>query len=575
MPDRSIADRYDLLDRLGQGGGGTVWRAHDRSLDRVVALKEIVVDRALPEADRERARARALREARAAARLEHRHAVSVYDVRSDDDAIHIVMEFVDAPSLQQLVERDGPMSPAHAAALGVEVLDALAAAHEAGIVHRDVKPSNVLVSADGARVTDFGIASVMGDTSALTLSGEALGTPDYVSPEQVRGDEATSASDVWSLGATLYMAVEGAPPFRRDRPVSTVHAVVHDDPRPTARAGALGPVLQSMLAKDPGDRPGLLAARSRLTEVVQGTAGLDATEAIAPVALDRTQVLPPADAAPPPPATSTDTTPPPPVAPSRPPTSGHPEHPAPPPQDTGGRRRGVTAGVALFAVATLVVAAVLVTVLSDGGDGGPEVAGPSPTPGATTEADPDPAEPAPTVTETATPASPSPTETSPSPSPTADETTPEEPDAELPDGWELYEGPTYAVGHPAGWTTRDTGIPNNVDLVAPDDTAGYLRVAHTDDPAEDVVQDSERIEAAFQDNHPDYERIRLEPVDYRDTEAAIWEYTFTEDGQAFHAIHLNMSTGERGYALNHVVPEAGWDEAADRFEEFTESFTYP
>lgn len=547
MSSRTIADRYELVSRLGAGGGGVVWRAHDTSLDRVVAVKEVPLGRELSGDERDQVQARALREARAAARLEHNHVVSVYDVRRDDDAIHIVMQLVDAPSLQQVVDRDGPLAPEVAARVGAEVLEALQAAHAAGIVHRDVKPSNVLLAEDGARVTDFGIAAVTGDTS-LTLSGQALGTPNYVSPEQVRDDVVGPATDLWALGATLYFAVEGEQPFRRERSVSTVHAVVHDPPRPMARAGPLAPVIGQLLSKEPGARGDVRSVQAQLRAVARRAGEGDATAAIPPAA-------PPAPATAPdpsPPATDPSTpTPPPPTTPS--PSAD----PAPP--EPASRRRGLAVVVAAAAVTAVVLVAVLVGLPSGDSADVPMQAVPSP--GASSPDAPGTEATSPTASGTEQP----------SPSASA---TPGSSAAAVPEGWETYEGPGYVVAHPAGWTQQDAPAPNNIDLEAPEDEAGYLRVAHTDDPATDVVQDSERIEAAFRDGHADYERIRLEPTEYRGTDAALWEYTFTADGIPFHAIHLNVSTGDRGYALNHVVPASGWDAAADRFEQFTASFEF-
>ena len=566
MALQTVADRYELVDRLGSGGGGVVWRAHDLDLDRTVAVKEIRVAPGMPGDQRERARARALREARAAARLQHPHVVSVYDVRSEDDAIYIVMEHVDAPSLQDLVATSGPLPPRDVARLGTEVLDALAAAHAAGIVHRDVKPSNVLMADRGAVVTDFGIAAVTGDT-ALTMSGQALGTPDFVSPEQVDDGQVGPATDVWSLGTTLYYAVEGTPPFQRDRSISTVHAVVHADPHPLSRAGALAPVLYEMLAKAPTDRPDVATARARLQEVVDRF-GVDdsTTTVIPPVGADPTVEM---SAAPPPADTSSPPSPTSATAPPQPVPAGTEEEPGPGRAVTS---LGVVAIVAILAVGGVVLANLLpgdteapsASVEPTSAVTGPGV-GVSPTAGPTTSS----AQPTPTTPPTT---GPPPT---PTPTTTPDATTSAAPTSgSVPDGWQVFDGPTYQVAHPPGWTTREVSAPNNLDLVAPDDSDGYLRVAHTDDPAADVLRDTERIEAAFQQDHAGYQRIRLEPTEYRGTDAVIWEYTFTADGQPYHAIHLNLSTGEYGYALNHVVPAAGWERAAERFEAFTSSFEF-
>src|SRR5437763_2688153 len=198
-----------------------------------------------------------MREARAAARLDHPCAVRVFDVCDDDGHPFIVMELLSGRTLSDIVHEDGPIAPAEAAEIGLCLLDALQAAHDAGIVHRDVKPGNVMVRGEGrVTLTDFGIASTAGDPS-ITSTGLLLGSPAYIAPERARGGSPQPPSDLWSLGATLYTAVEGRPPFDHRDPVATLTAVVTDDPAPCRLAGpALGPLLQRLLDKDPARRPG-------------------------------------------------------------------------------------------------------------------------------------------------------------------------------------------------------------------------------------------------------------------------------------------------------------------------------
>ncbi len=428
MAARIVADRYELADRLGSGGGGVVWRAHDTILDRTVAVKEIELAQDLPEDDRERLQARALREARAAGQLEHPNVVNVYDVHHSDDAIFIIMEFVDAPSLQDLMATDGRLTPQRAAEIGLDVTAALVAAHAAGIVHRDIKPGNVLVSPQGALVTDFGIATVTDDAS-LTMTGQAMGTPDFVSPEQVSDAPVGPETDVWSLGATLYHAVEGQSPFRRDSSLATVHAVVHDPPQDMTQAGPLAAVLMAMLVKDPAQRPNLEEVRDRLAAIVGGPGVDDATTVMAPVAADTVSFTAPQPIPPPPPASSSQ--PAPPAPPSQDPTPRpvreRPERP----------RTGVWAAVAIGLLLLVVVAALLLTNRED-----------DPVP---TETGTDVTE-APTVQETAPPPEPTndpttaPAQTdSPEPTPEPTDTAPDEPTAtDTPTEPAVTDDPTVA-----------------------------------------------------------------------------------------------------------------------------------
>ncbi|HEV3015297.1 MAG TPA: serine/threonine-protein kinase, partial [Actinomycetota bacterium] len=210
---RRIANRYELTDELGHGGMGVVWRATDTLLGRQVALKEVDLPRGVGAAEREGLRARVSREARAAARLSHPGVVTVYDIAHDGGQDFIVMELVSAPTLEELVRTRGPLTPERAARLGLGLLDALEAAHRAGIVHRDLKPRNVMVREDGVtKLADFGIASVQGDPR-LTATGLVIGSPAYMAPEQVEAEPVSPATDLWALGASLWFAVEGEPPF--------------------------------------------------------------------------------------------------------------------------------------------------------------------------------------------------------------------------------------------------------------------------------------------------------------------------------------------------------------------------
>jgi serine/threonine protein kinase len=262
---RVVAGRYLLQDRIGRGAMGTVWRARDPVLARDVAVKEVQVPGLLSTQERDVLQQRTLREARAAARLNHPGVVTVFDVVEADGHPWIVMELVKARSLEQILAEDGPLPAAAAAEVGSMVLEALACAHAAGIMHRDVKPSNVLLSDEGRAVlTDFGIATLEGDPG-LTQVGMVMGTPGFCAPERIRGEHATPASDLWSLGATLFAAVEGHGPFAgRSSPIAALAAVANEEAPPARAAGPLSPLIAALLQRDPGLRPDAATARRML-----------------------------------------------------------------------------------------------------------------------------------------------------------------------------------------------------------------------------------------------------------------------------------------------------------------------
>ncbi|MFJ8785502.1 protein kinase [Streptomyces sp. NPDC102476] len=265
-----LAGRYRLADTIGSGGMGRVWRAHDEVLHRAVAIKELTAALYVSESDQERLLHRTRAEARAAARINHSAVVTVHDVLDHDARPWIVMELIEGRSLADAVKADGRIEPAEAARIGLWVLRALRAAHAAGVLHRDVKPGNVLISHDGrVLLTDFGIAQIEGDTT-ITRTGEVVGSVDYLAPERVRGHDPGAASDLWALGATLYTAVEGRSPFRRTSPIGTMQAVVEEEPAAPVNAGVLGPVLAALLRKDPADRPSSAHAEQMLAEAAEG-----------------------------------------------------------------------------------------------------------------------------------------------------------------------------------------------------------------------------------------------------------------------------------------------------------------
>ncbi|MFG3551221.1 serine/threonine-protein kinase [Streptomyces sp. NPDC047725] len=325
-----VDGRFRLIEQLGSGGMGTVWRASDTVLHREVALKAVRSDAQASDVSRERV----LREARALARLNHPNVVTIHHIVDTDPHPWLVMELVPGPSLQERLEA-GPMTPVEAARLGRQVLSALRAAHAVGVHHRDVKPANVLLRADGTAVlTDFGIAGLRGATS-LTATDELVGSPEYIAPERVRGRDDDPASDLWSLGLLLYVSVEGVSPLRRATALATLAAVLDEPVPPPVRSAALGPVLQALLVRDPAARPDAERLDAMLAQAESGPAPHWAQPTL-------TTPVPPST--------------PPPHVPTRPDTP----RPAPAPQRRRGRRTVVLAVTAALLTAATAVTAILV-----------------------------------------------------------------------------------------------------------------------------------------------------------------------------------------------------------------------
>ncbi|HYJ70700.1 MAG TPA: serine/threonine-protein kinase [Nocardioidaceae bacterium] len=369
MSRELIGGRYLMRRPVGQGGMGTVWLCTDQTLHRDVAVKRMG---SLP-GETTAGAARAMREARLAAAMNHRNAVGVYDIVEHDDASWLVMEYFPSRNLGEIIDEDGPLTPRRAGAIGSQVASALAAAHKLGIVHRDVKPGNILVGdGDDAKVSDFGIARAEVDAT-LTQTGMMTGTPAYLPPEIATGGGASPASDVWALGATIYAAVEGEPPFgTHGNPVQLLSRVVQEPvPRPD-HAGPLLPLLGEMLAKDPRSRPTMAEAATRLEHLP-----------------DSTQVAP---------------LPPPAVPPSVPPVI--------PSDATSDRRRWAPVVIGLIVVLLLVVGG-WALLRGDGGQDAPTASGPrDSTQG---PADNEPADTKPTQSQ---PTDPESSDTSPTPDPT-------------------------------------------------------------------------------------------------------------------------------------------------------------
>ncbi|MFF4191638.1 protein kinase [Nonomuraea sp. NPDC001831] len=581
--ERQVSNRYRLIEPLGEGGMGVVWRAYDELLDRTVAIKEVRYT-GVGDAKRADLNRRTIREARAAGRLDHPSVIVIHDVVEEDGRPWIVMQLVRSRSLAEVIGERGPLPAALVAMVGGRVLDALRAAHATGVLHRDVKPENVLLADDGRVVlTDFGIAALEAE-SGLTATGGLVGTPAYMPPERLNGEAARPESDLWSLGATLYAAVEGRPPFKRDSWAATVAAVLRDEPEPPVRAGALQPVVMGLLRRDPAARMPAGEAARLLHQVATGQ----------PLLADQTPMWSapfPAPAAPGPYPQGR-----PPHGPPATPIGSHPAPSGPYPSPQGAqpvtgdarpphrtvpgdpRRRGRTMWIAVPAtVAALALLGGGGVLLYDRLSGS---ATPTPTAGAQPPATGEPV-PAPS-----TPPSKSPSKSpTPEPSPQPSEEPTGEPTGEptatapaVPAGWRPF---TSAAGHfsmavPKTWTAAKNPTRDSIRLSGPG-TPGAMIVEWTvpdipwKDPQQHWLGLEKEIKAKGEFDH--YTRIGITPTEYLGLRASDWEFTQMRKGQLIHVINRGFHTAAgRPYALYWETLDSRW--AADRhwFDTFVKTF---
>jgi len=595
--------RYRLLEPLASGGMGTVWRGQDELLGRPVAVKEVLLPPDLDAAGQDVLRRRTMREARAAARLRHPGVVTVYDVVEQAGRPWIVMELVRSRSLDGVLRERGPMSPAGAAHIGRLVLAALVAAHSAGVLHRDVKPGNVLLADDGRVVlTDFGIARLSGDAT-VTTTGSLVGSPSYISPERARGEQPGPESDLWSLGALLYTAVEGVPPFQREGSLATLSAVLTEDVPVARRAGALWPVIHALLIKDPARR--LTAAPARIMLDRAAAAANQATpmatpplgghkpggqqplgdrptlpapaEPTAPTAADpvvpvgpspTTTPLPPTYSrlrrADEPASTGPPATPPPaakqPAPAPQPATGRAPAGPAAPTADIGPPRqprsqRGWWLAAAVAVAGGVAAILALTTVRSDGGAGGQ--AAPSTRTTRSTAPSGQTQPPARSTTPTGRATAPAPTRSAPSARPAT---------PSVPAGFVRYRDSTgFALAIPAGW--QPVRKSQRVDFQEPSG-GRFLRIDQTDSPKGDPVADWQGQEAVVSQRLPGYRLLRpIVRVDYRGWQAADWEFTWVSGGITIHVLNRNVVTSPtKAYALYWSVPQSQWDSSRQIFD---------
>ncbi|WP_235959878.1 serine/threonine-protein kinase [Actinomadura macrotermitis] len=566
--ERLLARRYRLVAHVGRGGMGTVWQAHDEVLGRDVAVKEVILPHGLTDEERAVQYKRTFREARTAARLGHPNVVTVYDVVEEDGRPWIIMELIPARSLDQVIKQEGPLDVRRTAEIGRQMLAALHAAHEAGVLHRDVKPSNVLVTdgpaGDRAVLTDFGIATASGDAT-LTQTGLVMGSPAYIAPERARGRTAGPASDLWSLGVTLYSMLHGRSPFERSEPMAALVAVISEDPDPPERAGRLAPVIEGLLRKNPDERMDAIEAGILLDEIVrQETVDTQRTLVVEVPPAERTDPPKPAE----PPATgdptdgSTRVTPV--VADPGSAASwqtGQPTEPAPaaatgsPParREGGGAIAGLSRNALVIGGIVLVLLVVIVSVvLASTKDNKPADKRGG-------------AAPAKTSKTTKSSKSPSPSPSSAKPSETPKTSSPAA--ADVPPGWHVYKDSTgYSIAVPDGWSgpKHRSYSPSSV-FFEPPDGPGYIQIDQAASANTSALKDWKDFEPTRRGSFPNYHRIKIAPVDQGEPvhdstgeKAADWEWTYDSKGERLHALNRGFVMNGHGYAIVLVAPDKSW-----------------
>ncbi|OIK25975.1 serine/threonine protein kinase [Streptomyces malaysiense] len=597
---------------LGRGGMGTVWRAEDETLGRTVAVKELRFPTNIDEEEKRRLITRTLREAKAIARIRNNSAVTVFDVVDEDDRPWIVMELVEGKSLAEVIREDGVLEPRRAAEVGLAVLDVLRSAHREGILHRDVKPSNVLISDDGRVVlTDFGIAQVEGDPS-ITSTGMLVGAPSYISPERARGHKPGPAADLWSLGGLLYAAVEGVPPYDKGSAIATLTAVMTEQLDEPKNAGPLRDVIYGLLTKDPAERLDDAGARALLDKVVrapepepldatrlvplpaqpggEGKRGEEAAEklrgalrsvrkAAAGAAADAARgggSAPASGGAPggsgkgPGAAAASHSTGGPAAGKAGDPGSGKPSSgwPVMPPPDLDLPSRpapkasltDVVPRRTLVIVAVVLALAVIGTVLAVtlGGGGGKDDKGAARTPagaGASAGAGRSKGPAAGTRTDGGSSA-PTATGTGTGTGTGKDVGASTSADAgSAPAVSTRKGGQGYSIGLPEGWSYQSHGAAGD-RYTGPD--GQKLLVAWTTTPKDDPVADWKSQEHYMVRSQ--YHRIRIEKADYRNWDTADWEFTYVDGGTEYRTIDRGFVVdGRLGYALMYTAKAGDWD----------------
>ena len=513
-----IVDRYELVVPLRSGGMGVVWRARDLLEEGEVAVKEIRFPAVLEAAARTALTEKLLAEAHTLSSLEHPALVRIVEVLDTLDPPLVVTELVEGPTLADKVAADGPLSPERVAVVGMAAVDALAACSGAGLSHRFVRPSRILLPYDGpVRLADFGVAALIGDPD-VTASGAVADSAGYLAPEHRAVPAGSAPADLWALGVTLYSAVEGEPPFKGDTTKATLAAIANESPRPVERAASLAPVLQALLAKAPEDRPDHARLREMLSEVALVPVGAPAVPLEPAEALERMfhrdpdtpplHLIDPALAEPPE------------LEPVELDADGEPirkPRPLPVPPPKKDLRTHIWT-----VICAISIVGILGSLLAAGGH--KAVVGKK--------------------------------------------------TAELAVQWKTYKDETagYTINHPGGWTLAHEG--NLTDFRDPASGAA-LRVGYQQPPQNTPVGLWLQLEQQFKAEHLSYERVRLGQTVHDGYPAAVWEFTWTDGGVDLHNYDLAFVTGPQSYALNFQTREADWLAQRPTFDRLLEGFQEP